>query len=209
MSFNPIKNGLGSLIHELLRARGGSTYRFWCKNVRSTITVTRNVTGSLFLTLDFFFFFFTPLNLTKSVMRILIPSRSQKENGSSAGVQLAANGVRSGPRMDGLLLHIMTSGTAISHGEPNCYMGQDQDTFGQTHDCLLDIYQPSLRLSLHHHIPFSFYAKMFPCLSVSPEPSNLSVCLSVPDITIVCALFPNWNDFILIICCQRVKLLFF
>lgn len=62
MSLNPIKNGLGSLIHELLIAGSGSTYSCRCKNVKSPrtnpeirITVTRNVIGSLFLSLDFFY----------------------------------------------------------------------------------------------------------------------------------------------------------
>lgn len=60
MSLNPIKNDLGSLIHELFIAGSGSTYRFRGKNVKSPrtnpeilITVTRNVIGSLFLSLDF------------------------------------------------------------------------------------------------------------------------------------------------------------
>lgn len=47
------------------------------------------------------------------------------------------------------------------------------------------------------------------CLSLPLSPAwNLCICLTVPDITVVCAVFPNRNDFILIILCQREKLLF-
>lgn len=81
--------------------------------------------------------------------------------------------------------------------------------FGQACDCLPDIHQPCLHLSLHYHIPFSFYAKIFLCLSVSPSlPSLKPLHLSIPDITIACELFQNMNYFILIILCQRKKLLF-
>lgn len=80
-------------------------------------------------------------------MRILIPSKSQ-ENSDSAGVQLA------GSRASSALPELMAlpcpawclALLSLSCIELNCCIGQDM--FGQACDCLPDIHQPCLHLSL-------------------------------------------------------------
>lgn len=123
-----------------------------------------------------------------------MPSKSQKERGSSVG-GAGSEWSRVSARMAWPACPILASGTA----------GSALDlAAGWVRTCLAGLW-----LSARHPLALS------PCIPAFPH-SFLFLCGHVPvpllslpsDITAVCALFPNRSDLILIIPCQREKLVF-
>lgn len=159
------------------------------------------------------FFYSTFMNLTESVMKILIPHKSQKGSSNCAGVRLAVRGASSRIAWEPLDLP-GSSRHGIWHSRLSHTLNW---TAVWVRTCLarpVTVFRTfTSPVSIYPGITtfLSLFMLGFSCVYVSPPlslASNLCACPSIPDITIVCELFLNMNNFTLIILCQREKLLF-
>ena len=149
------------------------------------------------------------MSLTESVMRILIPSKSQEESSNCAGVPLAASGASSRGAWRPMDLP-RSSRRGVWHSCPCRVLSW---TAVWVRACLarpVTGFQTftgpvSICPCLTTFLSLFALRSSRVCLSLA---SNLCICLSVPDIAVVCELFLNMGDFILIFLCQREELLF-